>query len=289
MLPGVAGDIVRLKDLHRFRNGLDLLRAQLLLLFVGHGFLPALNRHRLQRLFVFRLILDCRSELLLVLRFQFRLRVLTGLGLFDLFIAVLDGVCQVGDHHAVGVLRIHLRLFALIKLGTEIVLESLQSLDNAARLELVCICLRSFVVRVGGLQECHAQGAHLLGQLHEGLLGTSAVVGLFLEHLNCTVQCINTLTEILMLLFILLECFLANFFLFLLLGLVLGNLVFKIANQLASLLDFARKLLNARPQQLDVLPVFLDILFQALRLHLTPRGELSEGDLILFFLFLAFD
>mmetsp|Transcript_73049 Transcript_73049/g.205763 ORF Transcript_73049/g.205763 Transcript_73049/m.205763 type:complete len:227 (+) Transcript_73049:152-832(+) len=199
---GVAGHGPAGDDLHGLGDGLDLLSAELL---------PGLE--------VRSLLLACRGQVgkVLLIRLLGRggVREVTlgvGLGLqllrldLGLLLAVLRGLIdlrrEVLHQHVVGVLGVHLLLLQGRALIDELVEELLEHLDDTMGLELVAMgfrcgdlqalrvlgCLQEQIQGLLGLRGDEVQ-AHEVGHLSEGGLG--AVVGLFLQHRDCSLNCVD--------------------------------------------------------------------------------------------------
>mmetsp|Transcript_7143 Transcript_7143/g.18032 ORF Transcript_7143/g.18032 Transcript_7143/m.18032 type:complete len:686 (+) Transcript_7143:82-2139(+) len=295
VLLGSTEDLGRGEDFYGLADGLDLLGTQLLLLLEGHVLLQALRGHRREGLLVGGLECCLRGEHLLGLCLLLGLAGLLGALLLTLLVLVLDRVRQVHLDHVVGVLGIHLRLLDLAQLGAELVLQALEHLDNAARLEPVAVRLRCLVVRgaegvllVGRIDHTQEGRDDGLGPLRQAAAlrelqerrGAVAVVVLFLQDRDCAVQSVVALGEVLLLLEeggVVLRALVRRR---LLVGLLGGDLVKQRRNALAEASDVAAELADAGCQALHLGAIAGDLFVKVRRLHRAPLLELRVCNLL---------
>mmetsp|Transcript_93885 Transcript_93885/g.195861 ORF Transcript_93885/g.195861 Transcript_93885/m.195861 type:complete len:449 (-) Transcript_93885:20-1366(-) len=308
MLLGVAGDFGGGEDFDGLGDGLDLLLPELLLLHEAKPLLGALRLHLAQSLLVGGLQLLLGSERLFVGRLLLRLGGLQLSLLLNHGVLVLNGILQVRDDHAEGVLGVHLVLLSLPELAAEVVHQLLEHADDAAGLELVAVGLRGGVVHAtkrgllvllsSVLKHAEESSDDTLGlgwqavtlcQL-EKRLGVSrkiAIVVLLLEDSDSTLEGIDALRVVL---FLSQEGLVVRFPLLrlcILLGLVGIDLLLESQDLLAKDADVAPELADLGIEALDGGRVCGDLLCELGGLLRAPCLELGEGDLFRGFLLLA--
>mmetsp|Transcript_48395 Transcript_48395/g.156031 ORF Transcript_48395/g.156031 Transcript_48395/m.156031 type:complete len:239 (-) Transcript_48395:274-990(-) len=187
-------------------------------------------------------------------------------------------------------LGIHFLFLGLAELATEIVLQLLKHLDDAARLVLVAVGLRCLVIHatqgVLHADECRDDGLRLLRHaaalrhLQQRSRCGGPVIVLLAHDGDGAVKGIDTLRIVLLLLEERNVVLLALLSLLRLVSLVTRELFLQGADLFAEGLDLAGELADRGTQALDLLAVLADLLLQLGGLHLAPSLELGEGDLI---------
>mmetsp|Transcript_85194 Transcript_85194/g.227750 ORF Transcript_85194/g.227750 Transcript_85194/m.227750 type:complete len:405 (+) Transcript_85194:937-2151(+) len=199
VLVSSSRDIRAGQDIDGLTNSFNLLATKLLALLEILALHGALGRQ------VAEVLAVCSQIRLLIGLLAHRLSralLLVGLALClpgSLLLCAFNLVIQGLDHHLVVVLLVQLLLLQVTALASELVLQILQHVNDAATLELIRVGFRCLVVDVtsaGALQESGQHTAGVLRQklasnlldLQQALLGLGNISRHLLQGLDCSVQ-----------------------------------------------------------------------------------------------------